>query len=272
MPRCSGCLAAGFWMTASSSSFAVQGLECGYPQRVVISGVDLSFEPGTATAILGPNGSGKSTFLRTLTGELKALKGQVEIGGRRLGEMSVAQIASLVAVVPQQEHIPFRFTAWEIVMMGRLVRAKGLGDSAEDRAAVTKAMEFTDCAGFKDRPVNELSGGERKRVLLARALAQETDIVVLDEPTTHLDVTHQIELCRLVRQMAGTGKTVVAAMHDLNLVASMADRAVLLGVGTVKLDGTVEDVLASPLLDEVYKVAFRRTKDGGKTLILPPSL
>lgn len=194
------------------------------------------------------------------------------MSGKPVSGLSISDLAFRIAVVPQQEHIPFRFSAWEIAMMGRLVRSRGIADTEEDRAAVRLALEFTDSLSYAERPMNELSGGEKQRVLLARALAQETDIVILDEPTTHLDITHQIDLCRLVRQMTETGKTVVAAMHDLNLVASMATRAILLGGGGLRLDGSTEEVLSSPALDEVYRVAFRRTKDGGKTLVLPPSV
>lgn len=186
--------------------------------------------------------------------------------------MGIGEVGRRIAVVPQQEEIAFRFTAWEVVMMGRLAWSQGVGDTPEDREAAARALAFADAEDLTQRPVNELSGGERQRVLLARAFAQETDIVLLDEPTTHLDITHQIELCRLIRQMVQSGKTIVAAMHDLNLVAAMAERAIVLGSGKVCLDGPTEDVLNSPILDEVYKVAFRRTKDGGKTIILPPSV
>jgi iron complex transport system ATP-binding protein len=266
----SGSLAMGSSMMASNSPLSAQNLTCGFPDRTVLSSVNVSFERGAATAVLGPNGSGKSTLLRSLTGELPPRGGKVELFGKDISTLSIADLAGHVAVVPQQEHIPFRFSTWEVAMMGRLARSKGIADSEEDRVAVRKALEFTDSLEFADRPINELSGGEKQRVLLARALAQETEIVILDEPTTHLDITHQIDLCRLVRQMIQDGKTVVAAMHDLNLVGSMATRAILLGSGIVKLDASTEEVLSSTELDEVYSVAFRKTKDGGKTLVLPP--
>lgn len=259
-------------MTVSSSGLGTQDLACGYPGKEVLAGLNLSFAPGTATAILGPNGSGKSTFLRTLSGELKPVSGSVMLQDKLIAHLSIEELGRQIAVVPQQEEIAFRFTAWEVVMMGRLARSYGVGDTAEDREAAERSLAFADALDLAHRPVNELSGGERQRVLLARAFAQETDIVLLDEPTTHLDITHQIEFCRLVRQMVQGGKTIIAAMHDLNLVSGMAERAILLGSGGVKLDGPIEEVLNSPILDEVYRVAFRRTKDGGKTMILPPSM
>lgn len=254
-----------------SSSLSTKHLDCGYPERSVLRNVTLKFAQGTATAILGPNGSGKSTFLKTLAGELAPVAGQVLIGDAVLSSLSVRDIALNLSVVPQHEHIPFRFTAREVVTMARYVRSDGIFDSVEDRTATEEAMRYTDCLHLAERPITELSGGERQRVLLARALAQDTEIVVLDEPTTHLDIAHQMDLCRIVREMVGDGKTVVAAMHDLNLIGHFAERAVLLGDGAVAMLDETEAVLSSQILDGVYNVTFRRVKDGGRTIILPPS-
>ncbi|MBC8063967.1 MAG: ABC transporter ATP-binding protein [Chlorobia bacterium] len=245
-------------------------LECGYPDRGVLKGVDTSFEPGTSTAIIGPNGSGKTTLLKTLSADLKPIRGSIRIGDQDIASLSVSEIAKIIAFVPQQEHIPFRFTAWEVAMMGRIVRSAGLWDSPEDRAAVTDALQKTDAIGYADRPINELSGGERQRVLLARAIAQDTPIIVLDEPTTHLDITHQIDLCRMARELANAGKLVISAMHDLNIVGLMADRVILIGAGAIRLAGSTEEVLRSKKLDEVYGVAFQRIENGGRTVVLPP--
>lgn len=257
---------------ASNNALSTNQLQCGYPERPVLRNLNLSFAKGTATAVLGPNGSGKSTFLKTLYGEIAALSGTVEVEGKSLQGLSVREVAMAISVVPQQEHIPFRFTAREIVTMARYIRSDGVFDSAEDRLAVEKAMRFTDSLELAERPVNELSGGERQRVLLARALAQDTNIVILDEPTTHLDITHQLDLCRLIREMVKEGKTVIAAMHDLNLVGHFAERAILFGPGGLVAEDETEKLLASGELDDVYQVKFNKIKDGGKTLVLPPSL
>jgi iron complex transport system ATP-binding protein len=257
-------------MTVSISCLSTQNLVCGFPNRKVLENVDLVFSPGSATAILGPNGSGKSTLLKTLSGEVACLGGKVKLWDSPIAQMSIEEIGLRIAIVPQQEHIPFRFTAWEVAMMGRMVRSKGIWDTAEDRNSVRQALEFTDAFDFAERPVNELSGGERQRVLLARAIAQETDIILLDEPTTHLDVTHQIQLCALAKKLVESGKTIIAAMHDLNLVSHLADRAILLGLGSVQLDGKVDEVMSSPQLDEVYGVKFRKIADNGQILVLPP--
>lgn len=256
---------------ASSSALSTDSLDCGYPERPVLKDLNLVFEKGTATAVLGPNGSGKSTFLKTLYGELPTLSGTVEIEGQRIQRLSVREVAMAISVVPQQEHIPFRFNAREIVAMGRYSRSNGVFDSAEDRRTVEEAMRFTDSLDLAHRPINELSGGERQRVLLARALAQDTNIVILDEPTTHLDITHQLDLCRLVREMVSQGKTVIAAMHDLNLVGHFAERAILFGKGGLVVADETERLMASDALDEIYQVKFNKIKDGGKTLVLPPS-
>lgn len=255
----------------SNSALSTDQLQCGYPDRSVLKDLNLSFAKGTATAVLGPNGSGKSTFLKTLYGEIAALSGQVQIEGQPIRDLSVREVAMAISVVPQQEHIPFRFTSREIVAMGRYVRSQAVFDSSEDRLAVEKAMKFTDSLELAERPINELSGGERQRVLLARALAQDTKIVILDEPTTHLDITHQLDLCRLIRQMVQQGKTVIAAMHDLNLVGHFAERAILFGPTGLVAENETEKLLASNDLDDVYQVKFNKIKDGGKTLVLPPS-
>ncbi|HJP82310.1 MAG TPA: ABC transporter ATP-binding protein [Fimbriimonadaceae bacterium] len=257
-------------MKDSSSALSCKGLACGYGTAPVLQDVDLEFAPGTTTAIIGPNGSGKSTLLKTLSGELKPFHGSVFLGSRSLLDLSILDTAQRIAVVPQSEQIAYRFTAGEIVLMGRLPMSPGIRDTSEDRDAAEKAMRFTDSWELRDRPINELSGGERQRVLVARALAQDTPVILLDEPTTHLDITHQLDLVRLVKELQNLGKTVVAAMHDLNLVGAMAQRTALLWGGQVSLQGLTEQILTSSELDEAYGVAFRRVLDGGKTLVLPP--
>jgi len=254
----------------SASSLRCEKISCGYPRRDVLSDVTLAFTPGTVTAILGPNGSGKSTLLKTLSGLLAPTKGEIFVEDAPLSKMSVQEVARKIAVVPQEEVIPFRFSVREIVLMGRIAWSSGLADTPDDVRVAEEAMHFADCLPFADRPIDELSGGEKQRVLIARALAQEANILLLDEPTTHLDVTHQLEICRAVRDLAAKGHTVIAAMHDLNMVGLMADRAILLGTGGITLVDTAEAVLGSKQLDDVYRVAFERVERGGRTLVLPP--
>lgn len=241
-----------------------EGLRCGYPQRTVLTGVGFSLTRGTVTALLGPNGSGKSTLLKTLSKTLAPLAGTVWVGGTPLDDLSFPELARRVAYVPQDEHPVYPFTVREIVLMGRLPYGQGLFEDENDHAIATEAMAAADCLALADRPVTELSGGERQRTLIARALAQKAPTLLLDEPTSHLDVGHQVEIVRRLRNWAAEGYGVLAAVHDLNLAAALADRAVLLRDGAVGLEGTCDEVLSSPLVDEVYGVAFQRmdTRDG----------
>lgn len=251
-----------------SDLLVVEGLACGYPSKRVLEGIDFRVRAGERIALLGPNGSGKSTLLRTLSGLLKPLSGTVRIEDRALERLGAREIARKVAVVPQEETPRFAFTVREIVTMGRLALSDGIFDTPEDRAAATRAMETADCLELEDRIVSELSGGERQRVLIARALAQETPALLLDEPTSHLDPAHQIATARLVRELGERGIATIAAVHDLNLASRFADRAILLEKGGIGMDGTVEEVLNSPILDRVYGVQFGRFEGGGGTFIL----
>jgi iron complex transport system ATP-binding protein len=237
---------------------------CGYQGKSVLSAINLTVLAGDSVALLGPNGSGKSTLLRTITRELALVGGKILLGGDPVSSLSAGEIALRVAVVPQEEVPQFAFTVREAVTLGCLVRSRGLFDTSEDTLAATEAMRETDCLYLESRPITELSGGERQRVILARALAQNAPLVLLDEPTAHLDPLHQVAVTGLVRDLARRGRGVVAAIHDLNLVGEMAQSALLIGATGVLMFGPVEDVLRSPALEEAYHVGFDRieTSDG----------
>lgn len=235
---------------------------CGYPGRHVLSEVALSVQSGETVALLGKNGSGKSTLLKTLCRLLLPLHGQVLLGGRDLRTLSFSEIARRVATVPQEEHPQFPFTALEVVIMGRLPYAAGLLDSREDAEAARNAMAEADCEDLADRPVIELSGGEKQRVWIARALAQGAPLLLLDEPTSHLDVAHQLAFASLVEKLGAKGYGVIAAVHDLNLAASFAARALLLDGGRVVLDGTMEETLQSSALEHAYGARFEVVRHG----------
>jgi iron complex transport system ATP-binding protein len=254
---------------ADSASDAVllscEDLSCGYDGRAVLESVSFSVRAGESVALLGPNGSGKSTLLRVVSKTLQPITGRVALAGRAVGSMSHLEVARLAAFVPQEETPQFPFGVRDVVTMGRLPHSAGLRDTPEDYAAATEAMRAADCLSLESRPVTELSGGERQRVLLARALAQATPLLLLDEPTAHLDIAHQLIVARMARQLAGAGKAVLSAVHDLNLVSSMASRVLLLGSGRLVLDAPVEEALSSPVLDEVYGVRFTRIRlDDGR--------
>ena len=231
-------------------------LACGYPSRKVLEGVDLELRPGSSTVLLGPNGSGKSTLLKTLTKTIPALDGAIKIQDENLQNLTFTQLAQKVAYVPQEELPPFRFTVRQVVLMGRLPLSAGFFDTPADVEAAEKAMEEADCNALADRPITEISGGERQRVLIARALAQDSALLLLDEPTSHLDIGHQVAIIRLVQKLRSQGKGLLTALHDLNLAADLGEIAVLLNESRVAIQAPVEEVLDSPLLDQTYGVPF----------------
>lgn len=207
-------------------------------------------------AVTGPNGAGKSTLLGTLAG-LRDCSGTVLFGGRGLGAWKRRDFARRVAVVPQAVRLDFPFLAEEVVLMGRTPYAAGLFESPEDRAAVDRALAITDSAAFRRRDFRSLSGGERQRVVLASALAQSPAVLLLDEPTTYLDLEHQVAIYRLLRDLARGGLLVIAATHDLNLAMAYADRVIVLDRGRVAADGAPQKVLTAELLARVFRVAAR---------------
>ncbi len=254
-------------MTQTLPLLEATDLVCGYGARQVLEGVGFAVMPGEVVALLGPNGSGKSTLLKTLACTLKPLGGRVSVEGKPLSSLGFAELAQRVAYVPQEEDVRFPFSAYEIVAMGRLARSGSLFDTPDDRAKSLEAMEQTDSAHLADRPITELSGGERQRVLVARALAQGARTLLMDEPTSHLDVRHAVDFARLLNRLASTGYGVIAAVHDLSLAARIAPRGMLLGNGRVVADAPMENLLHSGSLDEVYGVKFMRLKGAHGTLL-----
>jgi iron complex transport system ATP-binding protein len=226
-----------------------------YGTRQVLHSVSFQLEPGTMTAVIGPNGSGKTTLMRCLSRTLRPVEGTVTVGGADIYQLSSREAAKRVAVVPQFEDHVFDFTVRDVVRMARYA-----WDDV-DEGAVEEAVRVAALSELAERPMSALSGGERQRVLLARALAQQTPVLLLDEPTAHMDVGFQIASLSLVRSLTRDGKTALAAVHDLNLVAGFFDRAILVHDGRVAFDGLVEDVLMSDEIEHVYGAAFHRVRD-----------
>jgi iron complex transport system ATP-binding protein len=224
---------------------------------VALRDVSLSLSAGEVLGLVGPNGSGKTSFIRAITGVAKPVSGSVLIGGREAALLSQRELALQMAVVPQDPALPPAFAALECVLMGRtphlrLLQNEGVGDLD----AARRAMVATDTWQFADRLLGELSGGERQRVIVARALAQETPILLLDEPTTHLDIGHQASVLRLVRDAAvSERKAVLAVVHDLTLAAQYCDLLVMLRGGSVVASGAPAEVLEPALLRDVYGAA-----------------
>jgi len=256
---------------------AVLDLVAGYAlpggtQREVLRGVNLSLARGELVALLGSNGSGKTTLLRSVAGTLTPISGAVHIDGRDVAAWTREALARRVAVLPQQLELPGGFRVAELVAMGRAPHATRLfGSSAADDAAVERALRDADAADLADRMADELSGGERQRLLVAMALAQEPDLLLLDEPTLHLDLAHQVALLAAIRRLrVQRGITVLAVLHDLNLAAAFAPRVAVLDGGRVVADGPPLEVLSPDLVRRVFGVPVDEafTADGRRHLAL----
>lgn len=214
----------------------------------------LEVGPGEMVAILGANGAGKSTLLRLMAGLLKPQRGRVELDGRPLDRLRRREVARALALVPQEVSVPFAFTVAELVALGRTPYVRAWrGETAADRAAVQRALAITETAPLAGRFYADLSGGERRRVALAMALAQQPRLLLLDEPTAHLDLHYQVALLELLCELNRGGLTIVASMHDLNLAAMYFPRVLLLRSGAVVADGRPADVLTAERLWEAFR-------------------
>ncbi|HUL38856.1 MAG TPA: ABC transporter ATP-binding protein [Methanomassiliicoccales archaeon] len=239
-----------------SMRLRVQGIEFAYNSVPVLKDVAFEAMEGEIIGVLGPNGSGKTTLLRCMNRALSPSKGTVLVEEKEIGALSRKEIANEMAVVPQNCIITFPFTALEIVLMGRNPSMDRFQrESKEDIEIVKQAMEATGVSNLAVRTMNQLSGGERQRVIIARALAQRPKIMLLDEPTLHLDVNHQMEIMELVRELARREKlTVIMVSHDLNLAARYCDKLILLSEGRVLAAGEVPDVLTQYNVEQVFKI------------------
>jgi iron complex transport system ATP-binding protein len=223
---------------------------------IALRDASLSLSAGEVVGLVGPNGSGKTTLIRVVTGVVRPDSGRITIGARDTKRMRQIELARQIAVVPQEPVLPPAFNALACVLMGRTPHLRLLqNEGASDLEAARRAMLATDTWSLADRLLGELSGGERQRVVVARALAQETPILLLDEPTAHLDLGHQAAVLGLMRRFArDEGKAVLAVVHDLTLAARYCDRLVMLRNGSVIATGMPSDVLTTARLREVYGI------------------
>ena len=237
----------------------IQHVDFSYLDGQVLYDIDLTIEPGEMVGLLGPNGSGKTTLIKLASGILKPDKGEIRMDGSSLSQLNRKAIARSMAVVPQQFHIPFAFTTSEVVMLGRIPFLKPFAEEGEvDKRFVTNALELVGISELRERRFDELSGGERQKVILAMALAQQPKLLLLDEPIVHLDINHQVETLELVRSLNVTqGITVIAAMHDLNLASLYFDRLVLLKEGRISAEGTPKQVLTEDMIMEVFSASVK---------------
>jgi iron complex transport system ATP-binding protein len=238
------------------SLLELEGVGFRYGGRWVLKEVSLAAEKGEFLGILGPNGSGKTTLLNLIDGLLLPCEGEIRLRGAAPGAMKRRDLARLVAVVPQQASWEFPLTAEEIVLMGRSPHLGRLRfESERDLAVARSAMEATEVLPFASRLMQTLSGGERQRVLIARALAQEPEVILLDEPTASLDIAHRVRTFELVRSLSrSAGMTVVSVTHDVNLAALCCDRIALLEEGRLRALGPPGEVVTESHIREVYKV------------------
>jgi len=257
----------------SAPRLSIEGLSFAYRERQVLSDVTIDVAPGERFGLLGPTGSGKSTLVRLLSGVLRPSRGRILVGGRDLASFTARERARRIAVVPQETALDFPFSVLEIVLMGRAPHLGGFGfEGDRDLAAAERAMSRTGVSELSRRFFHELSGGEKQRVVIARALAQEADVLLLDEPTTFLDIRHVVEIFELLTALAEEeGITLVVVSHDLNLAALYLERLAFLKAGRLHACGPPEEVLSYQTIRQVYEtdVYVHRNDLTGRLNVLP---
>ncbi|PKF77539.1 ferric citrate ABC transporter ATP-binding protein FecE [Vibrio sp. vnigr-6D03] len=246
-----------------STAFRVNNLELKYQQNIIIESLSTSIQKGKMTALIGPNGCGKSTFLKSLVRLLKPSKGDVFLyGDKPVQGFKDKEYAAQVSLLPQTPIIPEGITVKELVGYGRAPYLNAMGRlSVADKQAVDEAMETTGVTELATRRVDELSGGQRQRVWIAMVLAQNTDIILLDEPTTYLDLSHQYELLDLMERLVKQGKTVVVVLHDLSQACRYADELIILKAGDLYAQGSPNTVFTESMLSEVFNLNARIIQD-----------
>jgi iron complex transport system ATP-binding protein len=236
---------------------------------LVLNELVLKIPTGKVTAILGPNGTGKTTMLHLMLGLLKPARGQIEVAGKPHGDYSRMELSRLIGLVPQFESIPFNFTVFEYVLLGRSPYLNPFQLPGEkDLLIVTQALERAGIPHLAEKAVTEISGGERQLVHIARVLTQETRILLLDEPTAHLDLENQNRVLSLLKEMAGQGTTSVLTTHDPNAAIFAADHFVLMNKGMVVAEGTVDEVITTRNLSGIYQAPIRVEKNNGFTMVV----
>ncbi|WP_339154327.1 ABC transporter ATP-binding protein [Streptomyces sp. F41] len=254
------------------SRLAARGVTVGYGGRAVIDGLDVEIPPGVVTTIIGPNGCGKSTLLRTLTRLLRPTGGTVVLDGEDIAKLRTRDVAKKLGLLPQAPVAPDGLTVGDLVARGRHPHQSWLRQwSSDDAGVVERALTMTGVADLADRPVDSLSGGQRQRVWISMTLAQGTDLLLLDEPTTYLDLAHAIDVLDLVDDLHESGCTVVMVLHDLNLAARYSDNLIVMRSGRILAQGHPRDVITAELLHEAFGLQAAVIDDpvGDRPLIVP---
>ena len=246
-------------MSTENYTLSFDQVSAGYHDRLVLKDISVSFSPGKISALIGPNGAGKSTLIKTASGIIPVTNGRVKVNGFDISKVNSSERARLISVIPQARNLPSAFTVREVVLMGRTAYSGWFGQfSSTDLEIVEQAMQRTDTFSLAERRIGELSGGEAQRVLLARAIAQQSKVMLLDEPTTHLDIQYQVNLLDLILKLTKEDHLVVVlAIHDLNLVSRYADHIALLVDGRIQADGSPAEVLQPEILSTAYQLEMK---------------
>ncbi|MFD9061039.1 ABC transporter ATP-binding protein [Kitasatospora purpeofusca] len=257
---------------AVAPRLAARGVTVGYGERTVIDALDVTIPTGLVTTIIGPNGCGKSTLLRTLSRLLRPSRGSVVLDGEDIATLRTRDVAKRLGLLPQSPVAPEGLTVADLVARGRHPHQSWLRQwSSDDASVVEDALAMTGVSDLADRPVDSLSGGQRQRVWISMTLAQGTDLLLLDEPTTYLDLAHAIDVLDLVDDLHESGCTVVMVLHDLNLAARYSDNLIVMKAGSVLAQGHPRDVVTAELLHEAFGLRARVIDDpvGDRPLIVP---
>ncbi|GHA72657.1 iron-enterobactin transporter ATP-binding protein [Streptomyces tendae] len=255
-----------------ASRLAARGITVGYGARSVIDGLDVAIPPGVITTIIGPNGCGKSTLLRTLSRLLRPTGGTVVLDGEDIAALKTREVAKKLGLLPQAPVAPEGLTVSDLVARGRHPHQSWLRQwSSDDADVVRRALAMTGVSDLADRPVDSLSGGQRQRVWISMTLAQGTGLLLLDEPTTYLDLAHAVDVLDLVDDLHESGRTVVMVLHDLNLATRYSDNLVVMREGAILAQGHPRDVITAELLHEAFGLRAKVIDDpvGDRPLIVP---
>ncbi|MEE0705341.1 MAG: ABC transporter ATP-binding protein [Adlercreutzia sp.] len=249
---CEGCDRTCTWF--NDAALRGEGISVGYEDRIIIEPMDVALPEGKVTSIIGPNGCGKSTLLKALSRTMPTRSGAVYLNGTAIASLPTAEIARQMALLPQSPSAPGGLTVKELVSYGRYPHQKGFGRLTDkDREIIAWALEITHLTAFADRAIDALSGGQRQRAWIAMALAQDTDLILLDEPTTYLDMAHQLEVLELLQSLnRDQGKTIALVIHELNLAARFSDWMIAMKDGSIRAAGTADQVMTPPMMKEVF--------------------
>jgi iron complex transport system ATP-binding protein len=245
------------------ASLSTENLQIGYDEKIIVDNLNLHINKGEITTIIGANGCGKSTILKTLARVHSAKSGVVYLDGKMIHKIPTKEIAKKMAVLPQSPEAPSGLTVYELISFGRSPHQSGFGRlSEEDRNVINWALEVTGLSTFAHQAVDALSGGQRQRAWIAMAIAQETELLLLDEPTTYLDMAHQLEILKLLEKLnREEGRTIVMVIHDLNHAARFSHHMVALRSGNIVKEGSSEEVMTSVVLKEVFQIDAEIVKD-----------